>query len=102
MAARCQDVVNYPELHGYCNIGRPRSLAFPNVFITIAPAEWVFPLHRELFQRYKRPDGHVHPRDLIDVQALLTLHVSNVLQAVVPQLLATSSSQIQVVGDDSP
>ena len=45
MMVRCYDQTNYPEL--YNRVRSPRGqvwlCAFPNVFITIAPAEWKFP-----------------------------------------------------------
>ena len=46
----------------------------PNVFMTIAPAEWTFSWHRGLFERYKQ-DG-----DLSTYQTLMTLHTYHVLQ----------------------
>ena len=47
MAYRCQDRAKYPELYQYCNAlnGDFRKLAYPNVCITVAPAEWMFPPH---------------------------------------------------------
>ena len=45
MARRCCDAEKHPNLWAYCHASVPRSLAYPNVFITIAPAEWMFPLH---------------------------------------------------------
>ena len=43
---RCFDTVNYPELAAHCrNLrGELWVCAFPNLFVTIAPAEWKFPM----------------------------------------------------------
>ena len=50
MAEKCEDRVNHSELYEYSHdpfhVGR--SLAFPNVFITIAPGEWSLLLHNPL------------------------------------------------------
>jgi hypothetical protein len=45
MMTRCYDEKNYPELYNHCrNLkGEVWLCAFPNLFITIAPAEWKFP-----------------------------------------------------------
>ena len=45
MLGRCFDEKGYPELYKHCcNLrGEVWLCAFPNVFITIAPAEWKFP-----------------------------------------------------------
>ena len=45
MKVRCYDQENYPELYRECrNLrGEVWLCAFPNVFLTIAPAEWKFP-----------------------------------------------------------
>ena len=45
MLGRCFDEKGYPELVKHCrNLrGEVWLCAFPNVFITIAPAEWKFP-----------------------------------------------------------
>ena len=89
MERRCEDADKYPELWAYCHAGQPRALAYPNVFITIAPAEWVFPIHFPLFHAWKKPaDCPTHPRNLSDLQGPLTLHIYNVLMAVVTQLLS--------------
>ena len=75
MERRCEDADKYPELWAYCHAGQPRALAYPNVFITIAPAEWVFPIHFPLFHAWKKPaDCPTHPRNLSDLQGPLTLH----------------------------
>ena len=84
----CSEAKVGTNLYDHCHglNGERRWLAYPNVFITIAPAEWMFPLFLPLFRNYKRPEGQQHPRDLCDVQGLLTLHVYNVLSSVM-QLL---------------
>ena len=82
-----EDPVRYPRLHSYCHLGEPRYLDFPNVFITIAPGEWDFPLHEALFGNYKRPQGFANCKDLEHCTGLLTLHLYNVLTAVFDVLL---------------
>ena len=44
MLSRCFDADGYPELSKHCTSlrGQLWMVAFPNVFITIAPAEWKF------------------------------------------------------------
>ena len=44
MLLRCHDQENHKELYEYCRglRGQIRFAAFPNLFITIAPAEWKF------------------------------------------------------------
>ena len=88
MRLRQEDPVKHPRLYAYAHgSGVPRSLAYPNVFITIAPAEWRFPLHYAIFQQWKHPEGHAHPQDLSRVQGLLTMHLHNVLTVVMSDLL---------------
>ena len=85
---RRQDSPEHARIYAHAHGGRePRSMAYPNVFITIAPAEWRFPLHYELFQFWKHPEAYQHPRDLSRVQGLLTMHLHNVLTAVLPGVL---------------
>ncbi len=45
MLARCYDQENYPQLYNHVRglRGQVWLCAFPNLFITIAPAEWKFP-----------------------------------------------------------
>ena len=45
MLVRCYDEEAYPELYRHCRAlrGEVWLCAFPNLFITIAPAEWKFP-----------------------------------------------------------
>jgi hypothetical protein len=51
MLLRCYDEENYPELCRHCRGLRKGAwlCAFPNLFITIAPAEWTFPKLGSLF-----------------------------------------------------
>ena len=46
MLGRCFDSQRYPELYDHCrNLrGELWVCAFPNLFVTIAPAEWKFPM----------------------------------------------------------
>ena len=87
MAERCEDEAKEPELYAYSHdsfyLGR--SLAFPNLFITIAPGEWSFLLHNPLFADFKyAQDGGV--RRLKDITGPLALHIYNVLMSVMKQL----------------
>ena len=45
MLRRCYDQNDYPELYKHCRglRGEVWLCAFPNLFLTIAPAEWTFP-----------------------------------------------------------
>ena len=45
MLVRCYDEVNHKELYNHVRglRGQVWLCAFPNLFITIAPAEWTFP-----------------------------------------------------------
>jgi len=91
MEKKCTDKDNYPVLWDYCNsplLHTPRSLAFPNVFITIAPAEWTFLLNNPLFHRYKYAGDWTNPADLGDVQGPMALHIYNVLMTIMKGLLA--------------
>ena len=46
----------------------------PNLFFTVAPAEWKFPLHQGMLQ------GHRDNESLSDAQFVLTLHMYNDIQ----------------------
>ena len=54
-----------------------RQLGKPNLFLTVAPAEWKFPWHRAMFARDKTT-----AEGLTDAQAKFTLHIYHVLQEV--------------------
>ena len=54
----------------------------PNLFLTIAPAEWKFPLHAELF------DGYAAAGRLTEVQGLLTLHLNHVLDEMLKTIMS--------------
>ena len=83
-----QDSPDHPRLYAHVHGGREeRSMAYPNVFITIAPAEWRFPLHYEVFQHWKHNEAHTHPQDLSRIQGLLTMHLHNVLVTVLGGIL---------------
>ena len=56
---------------------RCRLLGLPNLFLTIAPAEWKAPLHSAIFARY------VDSRRLDDVQGLLTLDLYHAFTAII-------------------
>ncbi|CAJ1358990.1 unnamed protein product, partial [Effrenium voratum] len=62
-----------------------RQRGMPNLFFTIAPAEWKFPLHEGMF-------GHCGaPAELEKVQATLALHMRHVLKEVVEQCVLNRS-----------
>ena len=83
-----QESLEHPGLYANAHVGaEPRSLAYPNVFITIAPAEWRFPFHYGIFQNWKHPQSHAHPQDLSLVQGLITMHLHNVLTVVMSEVL---------------
>ena len=64
-----QDSPEHSRLYGHVHgSAAPRSMAYPNVFITIAPAEWRFPLHYALFQQWKHGEAYHHPQDLSKIQ----------------------------------
>ena len=57
--------------------------ASANCFITIAPAEWKFPLHSPLFEAYdKDRSGYIYGR-LSEIQGFLTQHLYHVLTKTV-------------------
>ena len=72
------------------------SMAYPNVFITVAPAEWRFPLHEALFNAWKFPQGHETSSDLSYIQSLLTLHLHNVLTSFMQSLVKSKELFHQV------
>ena len=90
MEQRCKDQENHKELYDYCHPlnGTSRALAYANVFMTIAPGEWMFPVHYPLFYNWKCPKAHAHPRDLEHVAGLFTLHIYNVLMCALRSLFA--------------
>ena len=60
-------------VYDYCNNGIAKeSLAFPNYFVTIAPAEWNFPLPSWL-------DELVAAGHLSEVSGMVALHIQHVL-----------------------
>ena len=94
MAERCEDQAKEPELYAYNHdsLHPGRSLAFPNLFITIAPGEWSFLLHNPLFQRFKcARDGGV--KRLTDITGPLALHIYNVLMSVMKQLFQERNNE---------
>ena len=61
---------------------RGRGSAYPNLFITIAPAEWTFPLHSPLFAEMQRSGR------LSGTQGLLTLHIYELLMEMMKHVLS--------------
>ena len=87
MSKRCDDRDGHPDLWAHCHVGKEQSLAYPNVFITVAPAEWMFPLHSHVLERYKRAKSSEPQPELSEVQGLVTLHLYNVMMTVMTLLL---------------
>ena len=89
MRARCRDREGHPDLWAYCNLGGDLSLAYPNVFLTIAPCEWKFPLLYAMFEQHKFPrDGPKFVR-LSELGGPLALHLYNVLNVVLQGLIGS-------------
>ena len=68
--------------------------SLPNLFLTVAPAEWTFPLHQGIFGD---PEHH---SDLSSQQALLTLHLYHNISAVLEKLLFKDSTHLSQVDMD--
>ena len=65
-------------------VDRCRLLGYPNLFITIAPAEWAYPLHSALLGAYKSEQR------INECQGLLTIHLHRTLLATMDDILRTS------------
>lgn len=65
--------------------------SFPNVFFTVAPAEWTFPLHDQVLGWARGA------KRLSETQATLTYHIYNVIVAILEQLLG-DTARLQSVG----
>ena len=65
------------KLEDMCRI----NCSLPNLFLTVAPAEWTFPLYPGIVGD---PEHH---SDLSSQQALLTLHLYHNISAVLEKLL---------------
>ena len=64
---------------------------FPNLFFTIAPAEWRFPLHAGMFSKEDQ-------EDLSQCQAWLTMHMHNCIAAVLDAVLWKNKAQADELG----
>ena len=64
---------------------------FPNLFFTIAPAEWRFPLHGGMF-------GKADQDDLSTCQAWLTMHMHNCIGAILGDMLWKNKAQAADLG----
>ena len=64
---------------------------FPNLFFTIAPAEWRFPLHAGMFSKEDQ-------EDLSQCQAWLTMHMRNCIAAVLDAVLWKNKAQAAELG----
>ena len=87
MRRMCTDREGHPDLWSYCQWGGGRTLAYPNLFITIAPAEWKFPLLYSLFEQHRFPRGGCKFVRLSELGGPLALHLYNVLNVVVKGLI---------------
>ena len=64
----------------------------PNIFFTVAPAEWKFPLHDGVFGNF------VDAGRLSDVQSLLTMHVYHCMAELISTTLLGKSANPQKTG----
>ena len=64
---------------------------FPNLFFTIAPAEWRFPLHGGMFVKADQDD-------LSQCQAWLTMHMRNCIGAILDEVLWKNKAQAADLG----
>ena len=85
----CRESSAGDEIHNYQNcllfstVGT--SLEFPNLFITIAPAEWKFPMHCSA-QAYYPDRGQ-------DIAAFSTIHMYRLIRDTMEAMLLENSSQ---------
>ena len=63
---------------------RCRLLGFPKLFITIAPAEWKYPVQQALLSAYKAA------KRITDIQGLLTIHLHHTMCSIVDDILRKS------------
>ena len=66
--------------------------SLPNLFFTIAPAEWSFPLHYGMLQ------AAAEAGTLSEQQALLTLHLHNSLSAILEHALLKTGANLEECG----
>ena len=92
MARRCRDALPGDPIWEYqhkCSIYEDtemdKSLAFPNLFITIAPAEWLFPMHCSQQSYYESRRGH-------DIAGASVLHMYYAIKDTILVLLTEKSS----------
>ena len=89
MDYRCRTAVPgdpiYVYQHSFAFHGIDTSLAFPNLFWTIAPSEWKFPMHG-IYDEYYPDRGH-------DVGAMAALHMYNCIQDAILKLVTEKNSQ---------
>ena len=83
MAALCDvpsDTEDGRRLYEFCNHGATKQrLAFPNYFITVAPAEWLFPLPAWLQE--------LAADNLSDLSGIVALHIYHVLLVALKEVL---------------
>ena len=84
MEELCRSLLD-PDLQAYCagDMQSEKSLAFPNLFITIAPGEWKTAMHMST-----KP--FADSQQLSEAQSILTLHLYHYLTSVVKKLLNSS------------
>jgi hypothetical protein len=63
----------------------------PELFFTLAPAEWKFPLHEGVLPAE-------HDEELSSMQLLLTMHLYNALQAVLRRLIFENGDALEACG----
>ena len=83
MASLCDvpsDTEDGRRLYEFCNHGATKQrLAFPNYFITVAPAEWLFPLPAWLQE--------LAADNLSDLSGIVALHIYHVLLVALKEVL---------------
>jgi hypothetical protein len=69
-----------------------RQNGMPNLFFTVAPAEWKFQLHQGMF-------GHCSdPKELSKAQAAVTMHMYHVLNEIIEKLVLNMEQQCKAPG----
>ena len=66
---------------------------FPNLFFTVAPAEWQFPLHWGVLGAEAEQQA-----SLSEAQSVLTIHIHNYISAVLDECLFRQGSQMAACG----
>ena len=80
VSANCHLFDSYWKQQANILTDRCRILGMPTLFLTIAPAEWKFPLHSALFSRFEQAGR------LSEVQGMITLHLYHVLHTLLKDI----------------